>query len=262
MVKALDCDSKNIGSSPIIYLMVYKFLKIFKKLRRWLKKNNHNNLELNVIGKEKGFFYFLEKPKVINIYNFPFFIKTIFSKDFKNFYKNILIKKFKKSLNFYFNFNYLFFFSIFRKHFTSNRYFCKLYQNQTQSIIISFPKNSRYKFIYENKLGKTLLTRSPGLLMKIFKLRKKSTRRRKKIFKLGLLEIKKKIKLKRNILFIFRGIHKNIFIYLKSIFKILKIKEQLYYFCFFFKKFNKYDRWKKKRSIARRFQRRLMRLSK
>lgn len=261
MVKALDCDSKNIGSSPIIYLMVYKFLKIFKKLRKWLKKNK-DELELNVIGKEKGFFYFLEKPKVINIYIFPIYIKILFVPYFKNFYKKILMKKLKSSLKFYFNFNYLFFFSIFKKKFTSNRYFCKLYYNKTQSIIISFPKNSRYKFIYEDKLGKTLLTRSPGLLMKIFKLRKKSTRRRKKIFKLGLLEIKKKIKLKRSILFIFRGIHKNIFIYLKSIFKILKIKEQLYYFCFFFKKFNKYDRWKKKRSIARRFQRRLMRLSK
>lgn len=251
----MDCDSKNIGSSPIIYLLYFNFLKFLAIHIKKLKKKNRS-LSVKVVERKKFFWYFLEQGEFFKIFVFNFYLKKFLSTFFFNFFLSFF-KKNSQSLKIFFKMNYIFFFINLKKlsYFKKKLFFWKILK--LQCIHFNFSINSRYNFNFEKRLGKTTITTSSGILLKFYRLSGKSIRHKKKIFKLGLLFFSKFFKKKKKTLFIFRGIHKNFSLYLNSLFKIWEIPKEMYFFSFFFKKFNNFNFGKKKKSIPKKFKKRL-----
>jgi len=122
-----------------------------------------------------------------------------------------------------------------------------------------FPFNSRNHFIYEKIFEKTFLFLTPGILLKLFNISKKSTRQHKRVFKLAMLILKKIIFVKKKelLIFKFKTYHRNMLLFMSNIREHLVNKNQIYCTQFCFKKYNHYIYFRKKRSIKKKIQKRL-----
>ena len=125
------------------------------------------------------------------------------------------------------------------------------------------PLNSRLKFNYEKEFKKTFLTLSAGLILKFFKIKKKSKKQSKKIFNLLILFLKSFLRFKKYyiMIFFFQDMHKNLDFFLDFFLKCFDLKKYAYLVFFNFKKYKHFILFKKKKSIKKRFQRRLRFLS-
>lgn len=126
-------------------------------------------------------------------------------------------------------------------------------------MIFHFPFNSRNQFIYEKTFEKTFLFLTPGILLKLFNITKKSTRQHKKVFKLAMLVLKKIIFVKKKelMIFKFKTYHRNMQLFLSNITEHLVNPHKTYCTEFRFKRYNHYIYFRKKRSIKKKIQKRL-----
>lgn len=260
MVKALDCDSKNIGSSPIIYLMRLNFVwQIFKRLVLLCKKKKNFYkfrffyIEWDLIPIDKTIH--MSKYLFINKYFF-FFYNAHWLK--------ILLHKLKNIFKFTWN-TYIFLLPIFiaYNYLKLDKmkiiiYNWRYYYVKLASFI--FPYNSRYKFRYEKILQKTFMTFSAGMILKLFKLKKKSMKHHKKIFKLGVFFLSSNFLYYSGVilLLLFKTLHKNIFLYVPMVILSLRLHNKLHIIYFKFKKYNHFRLFKKKKSIKKRFKKRFL----
>lgn len=260
----MDCDSKNIGSNPIIYPMRFKYIiNIYTDMKLMLFKKTTTK-DFFYKGKWKTLAYTpnnfdLDHLKQVNL---------LVSQSF-NFIKFNKIKKtsiFINSTNYNYYLHFLktiYIYNILCFDKIKKNIYCWL-KYDIKSLTLVFPWNSRYKFAYSKNVKNIFLTLSAGMLLKIFNNKKKSHRQQKKTFKLGLFFLKKIIKLpnKYFLILTFRTLHKRLRIYLKYIIKYFKLTTKNYFCYYDYKKFYHFFFFKKKRSIKKKLQKRLLLRSK
>ena len=148
----------------------------------------------------------IKKDYYVNIHSL--FLLTNY---IRYFFTKIFLNNFVHFFNFYFT-NHVNYYFYFLDKFFIYRFFWFSYIKYTlrywtlynlRSMRLLLPLNSRLKFNYEKEFKKTFLTLSAGLILKFFKIKKKSKKQSKKIFNLLILFLKSFLRFKKYYIMIF-----------------------------------------------------------